>query len=76
MSQAAGAYKRFTKELEGFDLSNVIYLYGKTDDRVGSLLEHEIKFLKSHGALVIASNGNHSVPKEYREILIRLMLLD
>ena len=76
LSQAAGAYKRYTEELKGVDLSNVIYLYGKTDDKVGALLEHEIEFLKSHGALVIASNGGHSLSRKYLEILVRLMLLD
>ncbi|MDH3323035.1 MAG: hypothetical protein OEM04_08605 [Flavobacteriaceae bacterium] len=74
--QAAGAYKRYTEELEEVDLSNVIYLYGKTDDKVGSLQEYEIEFLKSHGALVIDSNGGHSSAKKYREVLIRLMLLN
>ena len=74
--QAAGAYKRYTQELKGFDLSNVIYLYGKTDDKVGALLNHEIAFLESHGALVIASNGGHTSPSKYLELLLRLMLLD
>ena len=74
--QAAGSYKRYTKDLEEVDLSNVIYLYGKTDDKVGALLNHEIEFLKSNGALVIDSNGGHTSPKKYLEVLVRLMLLD
>lgn len=74
--KAAGAYKRYTKLLEGVDLSNVIYFYGSTDDRVGSLLPHEVAFLKSSGATVIRSKGDHSSYQEYLEILLRLLLLD
>ncbi|SIO13531.1 hypothetical protein [Algoriphagus halophilus] len=74
--QAAGVDRKLTKELGQTDLSNVIFLYGKTDNRVGALSDHEIHFLQSHGALVIASNGGHLIYQDYIEVLLRLLLLD
>lgn len=74
--KSAGSYKRYTELLKQVDLSNMIYLYGKTDDRVGSLLDHEIDFLKSRNAMVVASEGDHSCYLNYLEILLRLLLLE
>jgi hypothetical protein len=74
--KSAYAYKRFTELLKKTDLSNVIYFYGKTDSNVGSLKKHEIEFLRSHGALVIASDGDHSSYQKFIEIGLRLLLLD
>ena len=52
---------RYTEELRGRDLSNVIYAYGKHDEAVGALTDHEIQFLNSHGAQVITveEDGYH-----------------
>ena len=52
---------RYTEELRGRDLSNVIYVHGKHDEAVGALTDHEIQFLNSHGAQVIAveEDGHH-----------------
>ena len=52
---------RYTEELRGRDLSNVIYVHGKHDEAVGALTDHEIQFLNSHGAQVIAveEDGYH-----------------
>ena len=74
--KAAYAHKRYTQLLKGINLSNVIYFYGKTDANVGSLLEHEIEFLRSHGAMVVASGGDHSSYQNFLEIGLRLLLLD
>ncbi|QTD37541.1 hypothetical protein JL193_15910 [Polaribacter batillariae] len=57
---AAGfGHNRYTKLLENTDLSNLTYLYAKSDQNVGKLTDDEIKFLKSKGANVIGFEGGH-----------------
>lgn len=74
---AAHGYKRYTKLLSGLDLSKVIYVYGNRDTNVGALTQHEIDFLYTHGATVIASDGDHFTDmEEYVEIGLRLMMLE
>ncbi len=41
------------------DLSSLTYIYGTTDDAVGSLTAEEVKFLESRNTNIIAGNGNH-----------------
>ncbi|MBT3187571.1 MAG: hypothetical protein HN335_01100 [Anaerolineae bacterium] len=58
---AAGlGHKRYTELLANIDLSNVIYIYGKTDEQVGRLLEAEMTFLESKGTTVLVGEGDHS----------------
>jgi hypothetical protein len=38
--------KNYIKLLKDIDLSNVVYIHSKNDERVGRLLPEEIKFLK------------------------------
>lgn len=58
---AAGLGKnRYTKKLDKYDLSNVTYVYGKTDEQVGKLTDEEIEFLKSKNAIIISDDGGHS----------------
>ncbi len=71
---AAKAYKRYTELLKGIDLSNMIYLYAKLDQRVGSLTIKEIEFLESAGAKLVASEGNHSSYQPYLETLIKQLI--
>jgi hypothetical protein len=74
---AAHGYKRYTELLNGLDLSKVIYVYGKRDVNVGALTQDEIDFLNTHGATVIASDGDHFTNMEdYVEIGLRLMMLE
>ena len=71
---AAKAYKRYTELLKGINLSNMIYLYAKLDQKVGSLTKKEIEFLESAGAKVIASEGNHSSYQPYLETLMKQLI--
>ncbi len=58
---AAGFGKnRYTQLLNSFeDLSKITYVYGKTDEVVGSLTATEDQFLVSKNAKVLAGNGGH-----------------
>ena len=51
---------RYTQLLSPIeDLSNVTYVYGATDQAVGSLTADEVQFLESKNATVIAGGGGH-----------------
>ena len=65
---------RYTEELRGRDLSNVIYAYGEHDEAVGALTDQEIQFLNSHGAHVIAveENGYHGSMIDREDIRIEI----
>ncbi len=73
---AAGfGYRRFTKELAGKQLSNVLYIYSLVDQSVGKLTEAELAFLKDHNVEVIPSNKSHSEAElEHAEQLINFLL--
>ena len=54
---------RYTQLLNSIgDLSSVTYIYGKTDQFVGSLTDEEVQFLKSKNAQVIGGSGDHDLP--------------
>jgi len=58
---AAGlGQNRYTELFKTLDLSNITYVYGKTDQQVGKLTDSEVQFLQSKGANIIAGNGDHS----------------
>lgn len=56
---AATGYDRYTERLATTDLQRVVYVYGTEDQQVGRLSEHEVGFLNSRGARVIAVEGGH-----------------
>ncbi|MFK7768582.1 MAG: hypothetical protein AB8B55_15270 [Mariniblastus sp.] len=56
---ASHSKQRFTKILKGRDLSNVIFAYAKFDESSGRTKQYELDFLKSHGAKIIESYGDH-----------------
>ncbi len=58
---AAGlAMNRYTQLLNPIeDLSKVTYVYGTTDEAVGSLTTEEVQFLESKNVNIIAGNGDH-----------------
>jgi len=62
MKLAAGCgYNRYIDSLSGLDLSNLMYLYGESDQSVGRLLPNEVTFLQNANATVVAvPNGDHS----------------
>lgn len=58
---AAGlGQNRYTELFNDLDLSNITYVYGKTDQQVGKLTDSEVQFLQSKGANIIAGSGDHS----------------
>lgn len=58
---AAGlGMNRYTQTLLTFeDLSKITYVYGKTDQAVGTLTDIEIEFLESKNVNIIAGSGDH-----------------
>ncbi len=58
---AAGLGKnRYTNLFNTFqDLSNITYVYGEIDQKIGKLTDSEVQFLQSKGANIIVSNKNH-----------------
>lgn len=57
---AALGMNRYTQLLNrAEDLTNVTYIYGKTDQAVGSLTVEEVQFLESKNARIITGNGGH-----------------
>jgi len=57
---AALGINRYTQKLNSIeDLSNLTYVYGATDELVGSLTAEEIEFLESKNANIIAGSGGH-----------------
>lgn len=45
-------------------LSNVTYIYGETDEAVGSLTNEEVAFLQSKSANILSGSGGHDEPFE------------
>jgi len=62
----AGAVKnRYTQLFNTIeDLSNITYIYGATDEQVGSLTTEEVQFLESKNATILTGNGGHDEPFE------------
>lgn len=50
---------RYTELLKDRDLSNVIYVYGKNDNKVGSPKQHELEFLISKGVSILELDCGH-----------------
>lgn len=51
---------RYTQLLDPIeDLSNLTYIYGATDEAVGSLTDEEVQFLESKNTNIIAGSGGH-----------------
>jgi hypothetical protein len=57
---ASFGYKRYTKLLQPYELSNLIYIYGENDLQVGTLTADEVKFLNSKNAKVISNKKGHA----------------
>lgn len=53
---------RYSERLADIDMSNVVYVYGTTDEQVGRLTADEVLFLTSRGADVIEYEGGHGTP--------------
>ncbi len=62
----AGIVKnRYTQEFNTIEsLSNLTYIYGKTDEAVGSLTDAEVAFLQSKNTKILSGNGGHDEPFE------------
>lgn len=57
------ARNRYTQLLNPIeDLSNLTYIYGGSDNAVGSLTADEVQFLQSKNAIILTGNGGHSEP--------------
>ena len=58
---------RYTELLKDKDLSNMVYVFGKFDNKVGVPQQHEIEFLKNKGVSILElacghddfGNGDH-----------------
>ncbi len=50
---------RYTELLKDKDLTNVVYVFGKYDNKVGCPNQHEIDFLKNKGVSVLELNCGH-----------------
>ena len=46
------------------DLSSITYIYGATDQAVGSLTDNEVQFLASKNTTIIAGSGDHTATLE------------
>jgi hypothetical protein len=53
------ASTRFTEILADAPMGNVIFVYGKQDERMGSLSDDEVVFLESKGVTIIASDAGY-----------------
>ncbi|MEM7560693.1 MAG: hypothetical protein AAF394_16340, partial [Planctomycetota bacterium] len=51
--------RRFTKLLDGRDLSNVVFVHARFDESNGRTKPHELEFLRSHGAQTVETFGDH-----------------
>ena len=72
---AAGlGHKRYSQLLADIDLSNVVYVYGDTDEQVGRLSDAEVAFLESRSATVIEYQGGHATPAEVTQDAISRLL--
>lgn len=54
---AGYGYNRQVDSLDGFDLTNLMYLHGTADEAVGGLTEEEIDFLNGANATVVTIDG-------------------
>ena len=52
------------KKLYARSPSNITYIYGATDQQIGSLTAEEVAFLKSKNANILSGSGGHDVPFE------------
>ncbi|WP_299438549.1 hypothetical protein [uncultured Aquimarina sp.] len=56
---------RYTERFNSIEsLSNVTYIYGTTDEAVGSLTAEEVTFLQSKNATILSGSGGHDEPFE------------
>lgn len=56
---------RYTQHFSSIEsLSNITYIYGETDEAVGSLTAEEVLFLQSKNANILFGNGGHDEPFE------------
>ncbi|WP_299335941.1 hypothetical protein [uncultured Psychroserpens sp.] len=56
---------RYTQHFSSIEsLSNITYIYGETDEAVGSLTAEEISFLQSKNANILSGTGGHDEPFE------------
>ena len=56
---------RYTERFNAIEsLSNVTYIYGTTDEAVGSLTAEEVTFLQSKNATILSGSGGHDEPFE------------
>ena len=69
----ATGHDRYTQRLAGTDLGRVIYVHGSEDMSVGRLSAHEVSFLTSRGAKVIAVPGGHDAMFEDREAVRQIV---
>ncbi len=61
---------RYTELFNAIEsLSNVTYIYGATDNAVGSLTSEEITFLESKNTNIIAGNGGHD--ETYEDFILQ-----
>jgi len=59
------AMNRYTEHFNTIEsLSNITYIYGATDEAVGSLTDEEVAFLNSKNANILTGNGGHDEPFE------------
>jgi hypothetical protein len=62
---ASIAMNRYTQQFNTIEsLSNITYIYGATDEAVGSLTTEEVSFLQSKSANILSGNGGHDEPFE------------
>lgn len=56
---------RYTQDFSSIQsLSDVTYVYGTTDEAVGSLTNEEVAFLESKNTNILSGNGGHDEPFE------------
>ncbi len=56
---------RYTQQFSAIEsLSNITYIYGETDEAVGSLTKEEVTFLQSKNANILSGTGGHDEPFE------------
>lgn len=57
------AMNRYTQQFNTIEsLSKITYIYGTTDEAVGSLTAEEVSFLQSKNANILSGNGGHDEP--------------
>lgn len=63
--KAAFGRRNYMELLANKDLSNVTFVYGVDDWRIGKLTEEELKFLESKHVAVFATQGGHGGSNSY-----------